>query len=100
MDLDKRMKDAGDLKVTYDVFSPRRHGRDTTPEFKEVFAPMGRKEDPDRVWEEQAYRSKKIIRNVVIGVLAAAVVGFIIWWVVMNFENVQFNPPSDKIKFW
>ena len=100
MDLDKRMKDAGDLKVTFDVFSPRRHARVSNPEFNEVFTPMGQKEDPEKVWEEQAYRSKKIIRNVVIGVLVAAAAAFIIWWVITNFESIQINPiPSDH-KFW
>ena len=100
MDLDKGMKDVGNLKVTYDIYSARRHARMPTPEVKVVFAPVGRKEDPDGVWEEQAYRSKKIIRNVVIALLGAAFLAFIIWWVAMNFENVQFNPPSDDFKFW
>lgn len=100
MDLDKGMKDAGNLKVIYDIYAARRHARMPTPEVKEVFAPVGRKEDPDKVWEEQAYRSKRVIRNIVIGIVVAVAVAFIIWWIIANFENVQFNPPSDNFKFW
>ena len=98
--IDKRVKDVADVSVYHDVRNASRSGLFHIHGFREVIVPKGQKEDPVRDLEQQAYQTKRIVRNVMIAVLAAAFVAFIIWWVVTNFENVQFNPPSDKMNFW
>ena len=87
--IDKRMRDVGNMRVYHDIHSPTGSGRFKSTEFREVFAPMVHKEDPDIYLEEQVNRPKRIVKRVLIGVAVGAGIA-LLFWLIANGTN-DFN---------
>lgn len=85
--IDKRTKEVADVTVYHDIRNASKSGMFQAHGFREIIVPNGQKEDPDRYLEEQAYRTKRILRNVVITVLAVTIVALTVWFVTVNFAS-------------
>ena len=98
--IDKRTKEVGDVIAYHDIRNASKSGMFQAHGFREIIVPNGQKEDPDRYLEEQANRTKRVVRKVAIVLRVVAAAALLIWCGVANFKSFfqgSMNPiPNYK----